>query len=153
MRDGPFREQEVIRRQALVVIGKGVPRVEDEQFVEQGGAGSPVADDEQRRLANPGAFDATAVGCVVQHAQRAVDDAGGADDGGDVPVGRLHSEAVADEQAQPGEQVGSVPQARRPLLLGFGGGRHGMVPRSVGAKCHSCNGEGSDKAIFFIGKP
>jgi hypothetical protein len=52
-----------------------VPCVEAKQFVQQRGAAAPVAEDEQRRLADGGAFGAAAKGNVLQEAQQGVDDA------------------------------------------------------------------------------
>ncbi len=127
-REGLLGEQEMVRRQTLVRRGEGVARVEDEQFMEERRSGAPVTDDEQRRLADGRAGDGAAVQGFGQHAQHTVHDAGGAGDRGDVPVGWLDGEVVADEQAHPGEQVHAMPEAGGPLRLGRGrGGRHGVL--------------------------
>ena len=44
----PARHQKMVRREAGVGVGKRVPRVEHQQFVQQGRAGSPMADHENR---------------------------------------------------------------------------------------------------------
>ena len=47
----------MVRREAGVGVGKRVPRVEHQQLVQQGGAGTPVADDENRVVLDLRAVD------------------------------------------------------------------------------------------------
>src|SRR5262249_21444966 len=96
---------------------EGVPPVEDEQLVQQRGAGAPVADDEDRLLADADAVELAAVQVALQPAQQRVEDADRGDDEGDVEVRQVDGEAVARQEAHPGQEVAALPDVGRPFAL------------------------------------
>ena len=116
--DDLLGEQEVIRLQAVVVVGPGMARVEDEHLVQQRGPGAPVADDEQRRLADDRAVELAAVPRLLQVAQHRVAGADAGDDEGHVQELGMDGEVIAPQQAHPGEQVAALPHSWRPFAPG-----------------------------------
>ena len=57
----PARRQKVVRREAGVGVGIGVPLVEHEQFVQQRRAGAPMPDHEDRIVLDLRALDLPSV--------------------------------------------------------------------------------------------
>src|SRR5262249_43689409 len=102
---------------------------------------------EDRGLVDGRAPDPAAVEDVLDELQQRVDEADEGDDDGNVEVGPADGEAVADEQAHPGEEVAALPDARHPFLLAGG-----PVCGTGGRRSHRFTGAGRAASLSFWGR-
>src|SRR5205085_10238098 len=82
---------------------------------QQGGAGPPVADDEDRRVGDRRSANGVAVEKLLKPAQKRVKHADESNDDGNVEVPPGDGKAIADEDARPREEIAAFPHAWRPL--------------------------------------
>ena len=115
----PARHEKMVRREAGVGVGKGVPRIEHQQLVQQGGAGTPMADDEDRVGLDLRAVDLPPQQGDLDEPENEVDEAQAADQHGHGDAPGSDGEAVAHAAARPAGHAHPVPKAGnpRPVLV------------------------------------
>lgn len=94
---------------AFVIRGRGVALVEGQQFVQQRRAGTPVADDEDRRVGDRRVGHAAAEHHLLVHRQAGIDDRRNRAEQHDVPPAPVHVETVTDKQACPAGEITPHP--------------------------------------------
>src|SRR5438552_2745057 len=106
--------------QAFVGARVAVPRVQNEQLMQQRGAGAPVPQYEDRGPGDLRLADAPAEDRLLKPAQESVAKGDKRDRDGDVQAGPVDLETIARQQPEPGEEIAAIPHAGRPFRL-FGG--------------------------------
>src|SRR5271157_3459883 len=109
-------QEKVLRRKTFVARGTGVAIVEDQQFVQQSGPGTPVPNDEDRRIGDHRFGHSPAEQDLLPQPQKGIDGTEKRAEDGEGPAAPVHGEAVADQQAHPGRETATDPQRRRPLM-------------------------------------
>ena len=130
-------QTKVERREAFVGLRVGVPRVEDQQLVQQRGAAPPVAEHEQRRL---GELRSTRTRWrehqFVEHAGEGVEHRRLGDAQGHRNATGRDGEPIAREQPQPSGEAHAVPEPRGPDRIGMRPRRDvGYAGRWMRANC------------------
>jgi len=105
----------VVGLEALVRSRKSVPRIENEQFVQQRRTGAPMTDDKDRSMFDRRLANTPAVEPLLHISQNGVPTANGKSAGPDMQVGQMPGEATLGHQPQPREQVAADPDPRRPF--------------------------------------
>src|SRR5271169_2583824 len=106
----------MLRRKAFVTRGTGVSIVEDQQFVQQGGAGTPVPNDEDWRIVDHRFGHSPAEQDLLPQPQIGIDESEKRVEDSEVPATPMHGETVPDQQLRPGRETATDPQRRRPLM-------------------------------------
>src|SRR5579884_2534514 len=105
----------MVRLETLIRVGIGMARVENEHFVQQRGAGAPMADNEQGSLHDRHMIEPIGVPRFLHPAQQCMAEADEGDNEGDVPLRRRDGQMIATEQTQPGEEIAALPNVRHPF--------------------------------------
>ena len=134
-RDEPLGQQKMVRLEALIRIRECVAFIQNQHLVEQGRAGAPMTDDKQGSFLDRRAGHAPAVESLLHITQDGVAETNHRGNGGNVPAGPVHGEAIAGQQAQPGEEIAALPNAGHPFLLARRSACFGGVFEDSG--CHS----------------
>ena len=140
-RENRFGEQEVIRIETLVGRREAEARILHQELVEQRGAGSPVADDEDRRPRQRRPGDGPAETNRLHETQEAVRQADEGVDDDDVPEGGMDREPIPPEKPKPGPERAPLPHAGRPL---------GLVGRGRGIVGHGCGLTEADPNLLIL---
>jgi len=110
----PAGEQEVVRRKALIRIGIRMPLVQDQQFVQHGRSGAPVAKNENGRFRQLRLTHAPAQGQALDGGQLGVDQGQAADDPGHAPAPQVDVEPIPRQQREPGRARHPIPEPGNP---------------------------------------
>src|SRR5262249_35827155 len=144
LRQHSFRNQEMVRLQALVGRRVGMTFIQNHKFMQERRARAPMAENKYGRMLDSRLPYLVAQQGILEETQDRMATADASDDGRDVPIGQLHGKAVPPKQAKPGRQIATFPKSRRPfaplvlLVSSFSHARHqfkGTAHSGIGAFC------------------
>ncbi len=105
----------MVWRKAFVAGGTGVAIIDDQQFMQQGGAGTPMPNNEDWRIGDHRFGHSPTENDLLPQPQTGIDHAEKRIEDREVPAAVMHGEAVTDQKPHPGREVAADPQRCGPL--------------------------------------